>query len=138
MMSAMGITMAMSGYQEIMLVIGISGCGLESISQEECESNEFLFIMVPLLFRQVILGCTLVNPVELCSSSLSMSARTMPVSRVGVPDADLPSDLLLLQLLCYCALTYILFSQLSAIRICRRMVIPRAAEDRDRSAPFPR
>ena len=53
MMSAMGITVAMSVYQEIILGFGIAGCTRESISQEECESIRFLFITVPLLFRQV-------------------------------------------------------------------------------------
>ena len=53
-MSVMGITVAMSAYQEVVLLIGISGCGgRESISQEECESFHFMFITLPLLFRQV-------------------------------------------------------------------------------------
>ena len=53
MMYAMGITVAMSAYQEIILGIGISECGRESIFQEDCESIAFIFITVPMLFRQV-------------------------------------------------------------------------------------
>ena len=57
---------------------------------------------------------------------LSTSACTIPVSHAGMPDAAAHHQLFflpLLQMLAYIALTYILCAQLSAIRICRRMVI---------------
>ena len=52
-MSVMGILVVMCAFQEIVLGIGISGCGRDSLHQEECEGFTFMFITAPLMFRQV-------------------------------------------------------------------------------------
>ena len=50
---ALGIAVVMSAYQEVVLGVGIAGCGRDALFQEKCEGTIAAFVTRPLVFRQV-------------------------------------------------------------------------------------
>ena len=51
----LGVVAVMSVYQDVVLGVGIAGCGPEALFQETCEGTMKSFVTRPLVFRQV--GC---------------------------------------------------------------------------------
>ena len=60
---ALGIVVGMSAYQEVVIGVGVAGCGREDLFHEKCEGTLKTFVTRPrLIFRQV--RCALTSPLS--------------------------------------------------------------------------
>ena len=51
--SAFSVTALMAALQEVVLLVGISGCSRGNMSEEGCDGIRLMFVSAPLMFRQV-------------------------------------------------------------------------------------